>query len=140
MNALKVMIVEDEAIAALATEMMLERLGCEICCNVSSGEEALEVLDSIRPDLLVMDVRLEGEMDGIETTEHIRRSHNIPVIYVTAYSDDTTQARAEATYPLAYLIKPLDMRLLEHALEQARDLRPKYASSPPGLGLKEEMP
>jgi len=127
MNALKIMIVEDEAIAALATEMMLQRLGCEICCNVASGEEALEALENVRPDLLIMDVRLDGEMDGIETIQRIRRSHNIPVVYVTAYSDDSTQARAEATYPLAYLIKPLDMRLLEHALEQAQSLRPKEA-------------
>ena len=116
MNALKVMIVEDEAISALATEMMLQRLGYEVCCNVTSGEEALEAVDSARPDLLIMDVRLDGELDGIETTKRIRRRRDIPVIYVTAYSDESTRDRAKATSPLAYLVKPLDMRLLEEVL------------------------
>jgi len=118
MNALKVMIVEDEAIAALATEMMLQRLGYDVCCNVTSGEEALEAIGDARPDLLIMDVRLDGELDGIETAERIRKNQDIPVIYVTAYSDETTRDRANATFPLAYLIKPLDMRLLEEALDQ----------------------
>jgi len=125
MNALKVMIVEDEAIAALATEMMLERLGFDVCCNVTSGEEALTAVGAAGPDILIMDVRLDGELDGIETAERIRLSLDVPVIYVTAYSDDTTRARAEATSPLAYLIKPLDMRLLEEALSQVARFGPR---------------
>jgi len=119
MSALKVMIVEDEAVAALAAEMMLEKLGFHVCSNVTSGEEALEAVGPACPDILIMDVCLGGELDGIETARRIRLSHDVSVIYVTAYSDESTRARAQATSPLAYLIKPLDTRLLAQALDRA---------------------
>jgi CheY-like chemotaxis protein len=123
---MKVMIVEDEVIAALATEKMLQKLGFEVCGNMTTGEEALEAAASSLPDLVIMDVCLDGELDGIETAALLKRFRDMPVIYVTAYSDDSTRARADATGPLAYLIKPLDMALLRQALE---GLSPSAASA-----------
>jgi CheY-like chemotaxis protein len=114
---MKVMIVEDEVIAALATQKMLQKLGFEVCGNVTTGEDALAAVDDGCPDLVIMDVYLDGELDGIETAERLQQLRDVPVIYVTAYSDDATRARASATHPLAYLVKPLDMSLLEKALE-----------------------
>ena len=123
---MKVMIVEDEVIAALATEKMLQKLGFEVCGNMTTGEEALEAAASSLPDLVIMDVCLDGELDGIETAARLKRFRDMPVIYVTAYSDDSTRARADATGPLAYLIKPLDIALLRQALE---GLSPSAASA-----------
>jgi len=116
MGCAKVMIVEDEVIAAMATERMLKKLGFEVCGNVTSGEEALETMDDKCPDVVIMDIRLDGELDGIETFMLIKRQRDVPVIYVTAYSDDTTVDRANATNPLAFINKPLDISLLQQAL------------------------
>lgn len=117
MRLTKVMIVEDEVIAALATEKMLRKLGFDVCGNVTSGEEALLEFDGKDPDIIIMDIRLDGELDGIETAEQIKRKRDVPVIFVTAYSDDSTRARADATRPLAFINKPLDIGLLKDILD-----------------------
>ncbi|MFZ5427068.1 MAG: response regulator [Thermodesulfobacteriota bacterium] len=111
------MIVEDEVIAAMATEKMLTKLGFEVCGNVTSGEDALERFDEDCPDILIMDIRLDGELDGIQTTELIKKSRDVPVIYVSAFSDEKTRERADATKPLAFINKPLDITLLQQVLE-----------------------
>jgi len=116
MSPAKVLIVEDEVIAAMATAAMLRRLGFEVCTKVTSGEEALFVFDGEAPDLVIMDIRLQGELDGIETTRRLKERRDVPVIYVTAYSDDSTRSRAQATRPLAFINKPLDIMLLKKAL------------------------
>jgi CheY-like chemotaxis protein len=116
MGAAKAMIVEDEVIAAMATERMLKKLGFEVCGNVTSGEEALETMDHECPDVVIMDIRLDGELDGIETTLLIKQQRDVPVIFVTAYCDDTTVSRASAANPLAFISKPLDITLLQQAL------------------------
>ncbi len=117
MRLTKVMIVEDEVIAALATEKMLRKLGFDVCGNVTSGEEALLEFDGKDPDIVIMDIRLDGELDGIETAAQIKRKRDVPVIFVTAYSDDSTRARADATRPLAFINKPLDIGLLKDILD-----------------------
>jgi len=117
MGLTKVMIVEDEVIAAMATEKMLTKLGFEVCGNVTSGEDALERFDEDCPDILIMDIRLDGELDGIQTTELIKKSRDVPVIYVSAFSDEKTRERADATKPLAFINKPLDITLLQQVLE-----------------------
>ncbi|WP_243360311.1 response regulator [Fundidesulfovibrio terrae] len=110
------MIVEDEVIAAMATERMLKKLGFEVCGNVTSGEEALETMDEECPDLVIMDIRLDGELDGIETSMLMKQNRDVPVIFVTAYSDDSTVSRASAAKPLAFINKPLDITLLQKVL------------------------
>ncbi len=116
MGAAKAMIVEDEVIAAMATERMLKKLGFEVCGNVTSGEEALETMDEECPDLVIMDIRLDGELDGIETSMLMKQNRDVPVIFVTAYSDDSTVSRASAAKPLAFINKPLDITLLQKVL------------------------
>ncbi|MBI4806011.1 MAG: response regulator [Desulfovibrio sp.] len=116
MSPAKVMIVEDEVIAAMATEKMLKKLGFIVCGNVTSGEEALEAFGGDCPDVVIMDVRLDGKLDGIETTHLLKKLKNVPVIFVSAFSDDSTRQRAEETSPLAFISKPLDINLLKRAL------------------------
>lgn len=120
MSPAKVMIVEDEVIAAMATARMLKKLGFDVCGNVTSGEEALLAFDGECPDIIIMDIRLDGELDGIETTRQLKLRRDVPVIFVTAYSDDTTRTRAEATKPLAFINKPLDISQLERILSDLR--------------------
>jgi two-component system, response regulator PdtaR len=108
MTPARVMIVEDEAITAMATGAMLKRLGHEVLASVSSGEAALEAVRRGRPDLVLMDIRLDGELDGIETARLLRLTDDVPVIFVSAYVDDQTRRRAAATFPLAFVAKPLD--------------------------------
>lgn len=104
----RVMIVEDEAITAMATGAMLKRLGHVVAASVSSGQAALDAFRRQAPDLVLMDIRLHGDMDGIETARLIRRDSDVPVIFVTAYVDEGTRRLAAETSPLAVVAKPLD--------------------------------
>lgn len=111
-----IMIVEDEAVAAMATQVMVSRLGHAVCATAASGEEALRALPGLRPALVLMDIMLDGELDGIETARRIRERFGIPVCYVTAYADPETRRRAQDTHPAAFLSKPLDLNQLQHLL------------------------
>jgi len=104
----RIMIVEDEAITAMATGAMLKRLGHVVLASVASGEAALEACRTWRPDLVLMDIRLDGKLDGIETARLLRESEDVPVVFVSAYADDQTRRRAAAIHPLAFVAKPLD--------------------------------
>jgi signal transduction histidine kinase len=86
---------------------------------VASGEEAIQAAATDQPDLALMDIRLEGELDGIEAAKQIQARFNVPVIYLTAYADDTTLQRAKITEPFGYLIKPYQERDLQVAIEMA---------------------
>ncbi len=113
------LVVEDEAIVALDLSMKLEELGFQVCGSVPSGEAALETLGEIVPDLIFMDIRLQGDLDGIETVQRIREKHDLPVIYTTAYSDAKTRKRAASTNPVAFLNKPVSFPSLQKALDLA---------------------
>lgn len=104
----KVLIVEDDLIIALSTEKMIERLGCEVIKMVTTGEEAVKVAIESRPDLILMDIRLAGEMDGIDATREIRKHLNgVRIIYVTGNADPAYREKAEGSGFEAYLIKPV---------------------------------
>lgn len=107
MKKLRILVVEDERIVALDMEMFLTDMGHEITGVAATAEEAIRKAEETVPDVLLMDIMLDGEMDGIEAAEVIRRRFSIPVIYVTAHADKETRERAESTKPLAYLIKPV---------------------------------
>jgi CheY-like chemotaxis protein len=107
------MIVEDEVITAMATGVMLKRLGYEVSAAVSTGEAALEAFHRDRPDLVLMDIRLEGAMDGIDTARLLRRAADVPVVFLTAYVDAKTRRRAAEISPFAFMTKPLDEFELE---------------------------
>jgi len=106
MLEVKILIVEDEKILALGLKKKLENLGFAVTGIASSGAEAIESVKDVRPDLILMDIVLKGDMDGIETAKFIVNLYDIPVIYLTAYADDEILARAEKTCPYGYILKP----------------------------------
>ncbi len=115
----RILVVEDEAILRMNRERMLEHLGYAVVDGVASGEEAIERAEELSPDLILMDIRLSGTMDGIEAAELIRARFDIPVVYLTAFADEATLQRAKLTGPFAYLLKPVEERALHTAIEVA---------------------
>ena len=99
----KILVVEDEGIVAMHLKNRLKSLGYAVSAVVFSGEEAIKKAAETHPDLVLMDIRLKGEMDGIEAAEQIRVRFNIPVVYLTAYTDDETLQRAKVTEPFGLL-------------------------------------
>ncbi|HTX72602.1 MAG TPA: response regulator [Rectinemataceae bacterium] len=119
MSDARILIVEDEGLAALSMKTYLEDQGYSVPAVVSSAEEAMELAPQLEPDIVVMDIRLEGEADGIEAGDRLAHGFHIPVIYLTAYSDEDTLVRASRTEPFGYLVKPLDERALSAAIRTA---------------------
>ncbi|PKL89450.1 MAG: hypothetical protein CVV23_04880 [Ignavibacteriae bacterium HGW-Ignavibacteriae-2] len=115
----KILIVEDEQIVALEIRERLTYLGFEVCANVPSGEKALEVIDELKPDLILLDIMLGGKMDGIETGKIIREKYQLPFIFLTAYTDNDTLQRAMAAGPYSYLNKPYEEYELVTAIQIA---------------------
>ena len=120
----RILIVEDEAVVALHLRQALTKLGHKVAGIATTGDQALKLIDEVFPDIILMDINIQGEMDGIETAKRIPRYLHIPIIYLTAYSEDTTLKRAADTCPYGYLIKPfLDRELhatIKMALERSR--------------------
>lgn len=115
----QIMIVEDERIIAEYIQSSLKTLGYIVGDIASSGEEAIEKAGNIRPDLVLMDIKIRGEMDGIEVAGELRSKFDIPVVYLTAYSDAELLNRAKKTEPLGYVIKPFGESELQTAIEIA---------------------
>tara|TARA_B100000745_G_C20112867_1_gene380907 strand:+ start:70 stop:1248 length:1179 start_codon:yes stop_codon:yes gene_type:complete len=107
---LSVLVVDDEIIIARNLEQILERMGLKVVDIACSGEEAIELAHKFKPDLIYMDIRLNGDLDGIETAQIISDELNIPVIFLTAYADEQTLTRAKDTAPYGYLVKPVSER------------------------------
>jgi CheY-like chemotaxis protein len=108
MNPFKILVVEDEAITALLLKRELQREGYEVCGPVATAEVALQMVEREHPHLILMDIRLAGDMDGIEAAEKIvAGDHNVPIIFMTGYSDAEIEARANVLQPAAYLVKPV---------------------------------
>jgi PAS domain S-box-containing protein len=118
-NHASILIVEDEQIVAADIHSRLEALGYSVPAIAANGEEALAMAESLRPDLMLMDIVLEGPMDGVETVRQLRQRMDIPVIYLTAYTDEETVQRAKLTEPLGYILKPFDERELRFTIEVA---------------------
>jgi PAS domain S-box-containing protein len=119
MNRARIMVVEDEGIIAEDIQESLLEMGYNVTSVISSGEEALQRVEQERPDLVLMDVVLQGDMDGIEAARRIRSRMNVPIIYLTAYTDAKMLERAKATEPFAYMIKPFRERELHTNIEMA---------------------
>ncbi len=115
----RILIVEDEAIIAMELRETLEHLGYSVVGNELRGEDAVLAAGKLRPDVVLMDIRLKGEMDGIEASDHIARRYDIPVIYTTAHSDQETLSRAIHTQPYGYIIKPFNEHDLYSNIEMA---------------------
>src|SRR5215813_4004592 len=102
----RILIVEDEAIIAADLKTRLSRLGFEVIGMTAAGEDAVRLAAALRPELVLMDINLRGEMDGTQTAQEIRAQLELPVIYLTASSDTTVVKRAALTDPFGYLLKP----------------------------------
>jgi len=119
MSDLRVLVVEDEGIIAKDIQSTLNRSGYSVIAVASSGQEAIEKAMEMYPDLVLMDIVLEGDMDGVAAAEKIRDRFDTPVVYLTAYSDDTTLQRAKITEPYGYILKPFQERELYTTIEMA---------------------
>ncbi|MEG4055226.1 MULTISPECIES: response regulator [unclassified Microcoleus] len=119
MNPIKILVVEDEVIVAQDIASRLKKLGYAVTATVSSGEEAIQKALENPPDLVLMDIVLKGEMDGVTAAEKIRTNRNVPTIFLTAYADDQTLQRAKLTDPFGYIIKPFQQNDLRVAIEIA---------------------
>jgi len=120
MNSMrKILVVEDENIVALDIRNRLKSLGYEVPAIAHTGEQAIAKAEEFMPDLVLMDIMLKGKRDGIETSNHIREKFDIPVIYLTAYADQSTFERAKITEPYGYILKPFEERELYTSIEMA---------------------
>lgn len=119
MTPASILIVEDEAIVALDLRTQLEELGYDVIGIADQADDALKIAAVQRPDLVLMDVRLKGPTDGIRTAGILARMYHVPVVYLTAHSDDETVQRAAGTAPYGYLTKPFQIRELRAAIEVA---------------------
>jgi two-component system, response regulator PdtaR len=115
----RIMIVEDETIVAMTLEDALRNMGYTVVGPVSTADDAVRLAETEKPDLILMDIRIKGERDGISAAEEINEKHNIPIVYLTAHGDDKTLERAMKTQPYGYLIKPFRDRELHSTIEIA---------------------
>jgi CheY-like chemotaxis protein len=114
-----IMLVEDELITALDIQRMLEKVGYRVSATISSGEEAVQKVKDIHPDLIIMDIFLSDDMDGIEASDIIVRQLDVPVIFLTANADSTTIKRADKIKHYGYLIKPIKQNELDSIISTA---------------------
>ncbi|HEX4584958.1 MAG TPA: response regulator [Burkholderiaceae bacterium] len=115
----RILVVEDERIVARDLASALTELGYSVPATVATGEDAIARARDLQPDVVLMDIRLPGAIDGIQAASSVRQEHDIPVIYLTAHSDDETLRRAMQTEPLGYLVKPFSPPQLRCAIEIA---------------------
>jgi CheY-like chemotaxis protein len=117
MDDSKILIVEDEFIVATDLKQRLEDMGHEIVGIEGDGKSAIKKTVETKPDLILMDITLKGEIDGIETAQQIQEDYDIPLIYLSGSYDNTTLKRAKTTEPSAYIIKPFVDKGIKKALE-----------------------
>ncbi len=115
----KILIVEDENIVANDLQMRLSNFGYDVIGIASTGEEAIKKAIATLPDLVLMNVRLKGEIDGIEAASTLRFQYGMAVVYLSAYADDETLKRASKTEPFGYILKPFEERELHTTVEMA---------------------
>jgi PAS domain S-box-containing protein len=138
MGRARILIVEDESIVALNIQNRLEELGYDVAGKISSGEVAIQTVEETHPDLVLMDIKLKGRVDGIEAAAQIRNRFQTPVVYLTAYTDDETLNRAKLTEPYGYILKPfeskdictiIEVALYNHQMEQQRQERAQWLAT-----------
>ena len=119
MKDIKILIVEDEQIVSKFMEKQLAGAGYVVTDSVTTGEKAIEKVLSQKPDIVLMDIKIMGSMDGIETADYLRKNYHVPVIFLTSLSDDESFQRAKKTEPFGYLIKPIDLKEFNRVVEMA---------------------
>lgn len=116
-NPVKILIVEDEMIIGANISLQLTSLGYEVSAIVPRGEEALVHIRQNKPDIVLLDIQLKGNLDGIQTAQLMQKDFDIPIIYLTANGDDANFNRAKVTNPQAFISKPFKKLDLRHAIE-----------------------
>ena len=127
MSKTNVLVVEDESIVSKDIQNSLKKLGYNVIGSADTGEKAIDLAVNLDPDVVLMDIMLKGDINGIEAAENIKEQVNVPVIYLTAYADEGTLSRAKITEPYGYIIKPfkeidihtsIEMAIYKHAKEK----------------------
>jgi CheY-like chemotaxis protein len=124
MAVARILIVEDERLIAVDLQRRLTRLGYAVVALAASGAEAIQKALALCPDVVLMDIRLQGDMDGVEAAQQIHASTAIPVVFMTAYVDEDTQQRIRATSPWSCLYKPFATNEVQSVLEHVLSVRP----------------
>jgi CheY-like chemotaxis protein len=119
MSGEKILLVEDDDVIARVADWRLKNLGYTVCGRATSGAEAMVLVVNTKPDLVLMDINIKGDVDGIETARMIKKGFNIPVVYVTSHSDGPTLERAKETQPDGFIVKPFDDKDLRVAIQLA---------------------
>lgn len=117
MSLPRILIVEDEAITALELTRILQRWGFEVVGDVANGKNALKMAQELKPDLIIMDINLKGQMDGVDTAIAISKIYDVPIIFLTAHGNQATIRKAQAVKPVHYIIKPYRENELRFAVE-----------------------
>jgi CheY-like chemotaxis protein len=136
MSKVKILIVEDEQIIAKDLKLTLEGLGYSITATVTTGQDAIKSVEQDEPSIILMDIKLKGQMDGIQAAEKIKVDKNIPVIYITAFADEKIIERAKITEPFGYILKPFQEKELHSVIEMALY---KHKSEKEKEALKEQI-
>jgi len=127
MSKINVLVVEDESIVSKDIQHSLKKLGYNVVGASATGELAIELASTENPDIVLMDIMLKGEMSGIQAAEKIKEKHSIPIIFLTAYADESTLSKAKVTEPYGYILKPfkeidlhttIEMAIYKHSKEQ----------------------
>jgi len=119
MSSIQILIVEDDFLVAEEIQSSVETLGFEVSARVDNGKDAIQEVINNKPDLAIMDIRIKGEMDGIETAAQLGRDYGIPIIYMTDQTDSATYEKAKSTSPHAFLAKPVTAIALQRSIELA---------------------
>lgn len=139
----RILIVEDESIVSRVIALGLERLGYEVAGTLSSGESAIEKIAEIQPDLILMDIQLNGAIDGIEASRKIHEKFNVPIIFLTAYADTATIERVKEAEAFGYLLKPVERNELhttiEVALRKHKSIQEQQATAKEALDRSEKL-
>ncbi|AFZ14621.1 response regulator receiver sensor signal transduction histidine kinase [Crinalium epipsammum PCC 9333] len=139
MNDIKILIVEDELLIARSLDRKLQDLGYTVVDIVSSGEAAIQSVEQLQPDLILMDIVIKGELDGIETAAIIHEKSTTPVIFVTAYADDDTLERAEKTGSYGYILKPFKEREINATIKIALAKHQEHLKTSKSLSILEAV-
>lgn len=121
MDIRDILVVEDDLIIQLFIIRTLERAGYKVVGEARTGNKTLEILESVRPDIILMDIGLVGDMDGVDTASHIYDRYRIPLIFITGNADEATIKRAKNANPIAFIFKPIDEHHLVNRLEEIKN-------------------
>ncbi len=119
MSKINVIVVEDESIVSRDIQNSLKKIGYNVVGAAATGDAAIELIDELKPDIILMDIMLKGDKNGITVAEYVKENHNIPIVFLTAYADSATFSKAKVTDPYGYIIKPFKDIDLQTAIEMA---------------------